>query len=102
MINEHFNNVSSEGKQKQKQDVRNEDHSTDSSTATRDAEHLTKVIQLTFKLRTNPTNANSATYELTVAYFCTGTPEEWLLVRKAILEVCTGQNLTTGPNMIHA
>ena len=56
-----------------------------------------KSDQLTFKLRSNPTNADSATYELTVAYFRTGTPEEWLLVRKAILEICTEQNLTTGP-----
>ncbi len=56
-----------------------------------------KSDQLTFKLRSNPGNADSATYELTVAYFRTGTPEEWLLVRKAILEICTGQNLTTGP-----
>ena len=56
-----------------------------------------KSEQLTFKLRSNPAAADSGLYELTVAYFRTGTPEEWLLLRKAILEVCTGQNLTTGP-----
>ena len=56
-----------------------------------------KSEQLTFKLRTSPANVNSATYELTIAYFRTGTPEEWLLVRRAILETCIGQNLTTGP-----
>ncbi len=56
-----------------------------------------KSKQLTFKLRSNPTEADSGTYELTVAYFQTGTPEEWFLVLKAILEICTGQHLTTGP-----
>jgi len=61
------------------------------------APKVEKSEQLTFKLRSNPTEEDSGTYELTVAYFRTGTPEEWLLVRKAILEVCTGQNLTTGP-----
>ncbi len=55
-----------------------------------------KSKQLTIKLRRNPIEADSGTYELTVAYFQTGTPEEWLLVRKAILEVCAGQHLTTG------
>ena len=34
--------------------------------------------------------------ELTIHYFRTGTPEEWLRIRAKILEVITGQNLTTG------
>ncbi len=54
-----------------------------------------KSKQLTFKLRSNPNEADSGTYELTVAYFRTGTPEEWLFVHKAILEVCTRQHLRT-------
>ena len=66
-----------------------------------DPPKVEKSDQLTFKLRSSPANANSATYELTIACFRTGTPEEWLLVRKAILEVCTGQNLTIPRRICH-
>ena len=51
-----------------------------------------KNEQSTFKLRSVPTQANSPTYELSIRYFGTGTPEEWLRIRAKILEVITGQN----------
>ena len=49
-----------------------------------------------YKLRTTPTDGNSPQYELTVAYFNTGTCEEWLLFRKNLNKVIKGLNLTTG------
>ena len=51
----------------------------------------------TFKLHSQPENENSQTYELTVPHFRTGTPEEWLLCKRNINTVITGQNITTGP-----
>ena len=44
-----------------------------------------KNEQLTFKLRSVPTQANSPTYELSIRYFRTGTPEEWLRICAKIL-----------------
>jgi hypothetical protein len=58
---------------------------------------LGKADYLTIKLRAVPTEADSQTYELNVPYFQTGTPEEWLLTKKAILKVIASQNITTGP-----
>ena len=55
-----------------------------------------KEAQMTFKLRSIPTQANSPTYEVTVKYFDTGLPEEWLLLRRKFDEICVGQNLLTG------
>jgi len=52
---------------------------------------------LTLKLRTTPDDASSQTYELSVPFFRTGTPEEWLLVKRAIFKIFAGQNITTGP-----
>ncbi len=49
-----------------------------------------------YKLRTAPSDGNSPQYELTVAYFSTGTCEEWLLFRKNLFKVITGLHLTTG------
>ena len=51
----------------------------------------------TYKLRNVPTDDKSPTYELAVPYFGTGTCEEWLLFRKNLTKVLTGQNVTTGP-----
>ena len=51
----------------------------------------------TFKLRSQPNNENSQTYEVTVPIFRTGKPEEWLLCKRNINRVITGQNITTGP-----
>jgi hypothetical protein len=41
--------------------------------------------------------ADSPTYELDVPYFSSGSCEEWLLFRKNVDKVLTGQNVTTGP-----
>lgn len=58
---------------------------------------LVKGQYETMKLRTNPTSTTSPIYELTVVYFGTGTPEEWLKFKKSLDKVIDGQNLTNGP-----
>jgi hypothetical protein len=58
---------------------------------------LKKQEYLTMKLRSDPTDANSQTYDLTIQFFRTGTPEEWLLFQRDLHRVLTGQNITTGP-----
>jgi len=50
-----------------------------------------------YKLRNVPEDESSPTYELSVPYFGTGTPEEWLKFRKNLEKVVVGQNVTTGP-----
>lgn len=50
-----------------------------------------------YKLRNVPNDENSPTYELTIPYFATGTPEEWLEFRKNLMKVLIGQNVTQGP-----
>jgi hypothetical protein len=52
---------------------------------------------LSIKLRSDPADNNSQTYELTVKFFRTGTPEEWLVFMRDLKRVLTGQNITTGP-----
>ena len=52
---------------------------------------------LSFKLRSNPTDANSETHELRVMPFSTGTPETWIRFRKDLDKIVVGQNVTTGP-----
>jgi hypothetical protein len=59
---------------------------------------LNKDECLAFKLRSVPTEENSTTYELTVGFFKTGTPEEFLLFLQNLRKVFVGQNVTTGPN----
>ena len=49
------------------------------------------------KCRTNPGEADSTTYEIPVAYFKDGSPEEWLLFKKKLTRCITGQNVTSGP-----
>ena len=51
----------------------------------------------TYKLRNNPTEDGSPTYELSVPYFSTGTYEEWLKFCKNVECVIAGQNVTTSP-----
>ena len=46
-----------------------------------------------YKMRTNPTNDKSQTYELEIVTFGEGTPECWLKTRRAILEVIHRQNV---------
>ncbi len=61
------------------------------------AKELIKGQYESMKLRTVPTDVNSPTYELTIVYFSSGMPEEWLMFRKSLTKVIVGQNLTTGP-----
>ena len=58
---------------------------------------LKKQEYLTMKLRSDPADANSQTYDLTIQFFRTGTPEEWLLFQRDLHWVLNGQNITTGP-----
>ena len=51
----------------------------------------------TLKLRTDPADANSPTYEITVPYFHVGIPEKWLLFLKNLWKAIHGQALMTGP-----
>ena len=50
---------------------------------------LTKQDGPTFRLRTQPENEHSPTYELQVPVFRSGTPEEWLLTKKKLLQAHT-------------
>ena len=59
---------------------------------------LKKSEYVMMKLRSDPAVAESQTYELAVPYFRSGTPEEWLLFKRALLKVIVRQNITTGPN----
>ena len=58
---------------------------------------LQKDSYITLKLRTSPADADSQTYDLTLVYFNSGTPEEWLKFQKDLNKVFVGQNLTQGP-----
>ena len=58
---------------------------------------LKKNEYLVMKLRSDPTDPASQTYDLTIKYFSTGTPEEWLIFRRDVSRVLVGQNITTGP-----
>ena len=59
---------------------------------------LNKNDYLTFKLCTNPTDPESMTYELSVAYFDHKTLEELLKFLESLEKVIKGQNITGGPN----
>ena len=58
---------------------------------------LTKGEYLAYKLRNDPADDSSPTYELTVPYFGTGTCEEWIKFRANVDKVLQGQHVTTGP-----
>jgi hypothetical protein len=49
-----------------------------------------------FKLRAVPTNPDSQLNSLSVPYYTTGTPEQWILIRKNLDKVLIGQHITTG------
>jgi hypothetical protein len=51
---------------------------------------------LTLKLRTDPANNDSQTYELTVKFFSSGTAEEWLVFLRDLKRILVGQNITQG------
>ena len=56
-----------------------------------------KHESLTIKLRSDPTDPTSQTYNLSVKIFWMGTPEEWLLFVSNLKKVMIGQNISTGP-----
>ena len=58
---------------------------------------LAQDERLTLKLRTDPANQDSQEYELTVAIFSSGTPEEWLVFLKNLNKTMVGMNITNGP-----
>jgi hypothetical protein len=51
---------------------------------------------LNLNLSAVPANYDSPTYSMSVLYFNNGTPEEWLMFRKALSKVLIGQDITTG------
>ena len=51
----------------------------------------------TFKCKNEPTNRDSAQYEIAVPYFSTGTPEEWIYFQRCLKRAISGQGDTTGP-----
>ena len=57
---------------------------------------LLKGKYATYKLRTNPANETSATNEIQVPYFKTGTPEQLLDFLEMVNQVIRGQALTDG------
>jgi hypothetical protein len=57
-----------------------------------------KKESLIMKLRSNPTNDNSHTCELTVQFFKTGTSEEWLMFQQDLNNIIMGQNITAAPS----
>jgi len=59
---------------------------------------LRKDELLAFKLRSNPSDPKSTTYELSVPCFMTGTAEELLNFLKALRKVMVGLDMTTGPS----
>ena len=61
-----------------------------------ETKEIKKTECLSLKLRTNPNNANSQTYELTVKFFSHGTPEEWLVFVRNLKRIFVGQNITQG------
>ena len=53
--------------------------------------------KITLKLRSQPDDKDSQTYELRTYLFRDGTPEEWLEHVKGIRKSLVGQNITSGP-----
>lgn len=62
-----------------------------------DPPHLVKGDYLAYKLRNDPADDTSPTYELCVPYFGTGSCEDWLKFRDNLDKVIVGQHVTTGP-----
>ncbi len=53
---------------------------------------------VSFKLHAVPsTNPDSQLYSLSVPYYASGTPEQWILFRENLSKVLVGQNITAGP-----
>lgn len=58
---------------------------------------LTKGEYSVLKCKTTPDVEGSATYDLPIPYFKTGTAEEFLRWKRNVHRALTGQNVTTGP-----
>ena len=52
---------------------------------------------IVIKCRSNPSEATSTTYNLSIPMFKTGNPKEWLKWVKNVKRAAKGQNMTTGP-----
>ena len=50
-----------------------------------------------YKLRTDPADPDSLTYELSIPFFTKESPEEWIKFRRGLKAVLKGQNVTQGP-----
>merc|ERR1712115_352057 len=53
-----------------------------------------------FRLRSEPSKTSSPTYELPVAFFKKGTPEEFIKFKKQLKRVFHGQDLTTAAQKV--
>jgi hypothetical protein len=51
-----------------------------------------------FKLRTNPSEADSRIYEMKVRAYRMGTPEQFILWKRDLEKVLTGQNVVAPPD----
>jgi hypothetical protein len=51
-----------------------------------------------FRIRTNPTDKDSQTYDIRVLTFHTGTVEEFLLWKKDLFKILVGQNVLSAPD----
>ena len=58
---------------------------------------LQKGDYLSLKLQSTPGDADSQTYELSIPYYGSGTPEQWLKFTRDLNRVLIGQSITTGP-----
>jgi len=58
---------------------------------------LTKGEYSVLKCKTSPDTDGSATYDLPIPYFKTGTAEEFLRWRRNVDRALTGQNVSNGP-----
>jgi hypothetical protein len=47
-----------------------------------------------FKLRTNPTNEDSPTYDMKALTFSSGTVEEFIMWKRDLLKICVGQHVS--------
>jgi len=59
---------------------------------------LTKGNYVTLKCKTHPGDRDSATYNLPITYFKSGTPEEFLKWKRNIEKVISRQGATDGPS----
>ena len=59
---------------------------------------LTKGDYVTLKCKTRPGDRDSATYDLPIPYFKSGTPEEFLKWKRNVEKAISGQGATDGPS----